>query len=238
MKVDHWTIGEIWSAAPCSAHSRALSPASHQMAFEALLWPEGQHGPAWASNAGELKRFNMIQQGHMSLMNFHEFPEQCTSHNEHQWTTQMPWAPLHKFDTLSTGENYWKLLETFGNCWTQHRISLDHLMQPASHFVTPLGVAKASTGRSCDSILGRDAGRPHFHWFCFRENLQKTMFISFSIFYELHGFLRKCCIMLHIYAYLSCTVCCDKSSWLRTMTRRMKFVHDSWHLMTVPDFFK
>ena len=67
MNVDHWTMGEIWSAAPIAG---LCTPASHQMAFEALLWPEGQHGPAWASNAGELKRFNMIQQGRMSLMNF------------------------------------------------------------------------------------------------------------------------------------------------------------------------
>ena len=64
-------------------------------------------------------------------MNFHEFPEQCTSRNEHQWTTQMPWAPLHKFDTLSTGENYWKRLETVehstGYHWTTW-CSLPHIL--------------------------------------------------------------------------------------------------------------
>ena len=180
-------------------HSRALRPG---------LTPNGFRGIALAwGPAGMLESLRDSTVSYDKLMRHHEFPGQC----------------------ISLASNASHKCPTACQIWTQHGISLVHLMQPASHFVTPLGVAKASTGRSCDSILGHDAGRLPFHWVGFREIFRKQCLSpspSFSMIVTVPARI------LHIYAYLSCTICCDKSSWLRTMMRA------EWNLlMTVPDFF-
>ena len=91
MNVDHWTMGEIWSAdVPIAG---PYGPASHQMAFEALLWPEGQL---------ECWRAQEIQQCHMTnswdIMNF--LDSASLSHLMHHTSAQL----LAKFDTVSTGK--------------------------------------------------------------------------------------------------------------------------------------